>query len=211
MLERFNSLAMSEGCKMYRNWEIYVVHQRDEKDGCVPTGYEILLKAKEIEFDDDKFQENVNCVLIRNELNDFNNVANEIKKQYPDFENKHKISFEWKPFSEGEKKLKTIKELFDEDILTLVSLPNFKHSPLYYPNEEGIEILKPVVKDSQIIEGCHIMPVIGVHKDYLLLFHYMNKEGIKTLTCVHNNDLVWIHDNTEGFANDIAYLRQSNL
>jgi len=193
---------MFDGFKMYENWEFYVVRQRDPETGCIPTGYEILLKDKGIEYDG--FQEKVDCVRLDGIANDFTTVAEKIKKEYPNIEGQG-ISFEREEFEQikggGEKKFKKIKELFDKDIFILVSLSAIEPIRYDYTNKVNIILSGHTL-------NTHIMPIIGINEDYLILFDHKNKEDIIILRLVPKPILIWFHDNIPG-GHDIAYLKES--
>lgn len=86
----------------FPNWQSFVVRQRRPKTGCIPTGFEILLRAAKAEgicFDtfQDDFDLDQHGGTPRN---NFGSVAAEVKKVYPN------VVFTCKSFEKGEGNLK---------------------------------------------------------------------------------------------------------
>jgi hypothetical protein len=194
MLEEFNLFATSNGFEVYGNWDSYVVRQYEDY-WCIPTGYEILLRAKGIKgINSYEFQKKVDCGKDNNNLK---TVGEKVQKEYPDIN----LGYEQFLIHEGrtgKDKLNEIERLFKDKIFILVSVPVIVHTAHDNPNIKGIEILEPKL-------GSHIMPIIAMNESHLILFDHMNKEGINILKLFRRDTLEWLHDKISG-ADDIAYL-----
>ena len=165
------------------DWERSATIQKNPDTGCIPTGYEFLLKmARTEKIDFDSFQEDFDLIKKFNDSNaaNFSSVAYEIKKVYP-FINISILSYEK---NEGQKKLNKIIELIDQGQPVLISL---------------------CINEFSDQKGWHIMPVIGVMDDELWLLTGNRTNGISEQFHINFSKFVYIHENYPG-GNDIAFL-----
>ena len=87
-------------------WEKNAVVQRKLDTGCVPTGYEYLLRSAGVQgIDYAKFQEEFD---LGNEVNDYPTVARAINRKYPD------VRFAWSHFKSSEESMQFIERSVDE-------------------------------------------------------------------------------------------------
>jgi hypothetical protein len=107
---------------VFPNWKTYAVHQRRPMTGCIPTGYEMILRAagaNGVQFDSfqDDFDLDINLGRSQFEpINHFGSVASEIQKKYP------WVEFDWKQFDSGADKVNFIDEQLAQQHPVLVSL-----------------------------------------------------------------------------------------
>ena len=168
---------------VFPDWQKNAVHQRRHKTGCIPTCYEMMLRAadvKDVSFDtfQDEFDLDFQGGPTRN---NFNSVAKAVEQKYPF------IEFAYEVFQKGDgaKKLKRVEELIGQKKPVLVSITN-------RPNGGN---------------GWHIMPVVDFSEEDLILLKYVDQDA-KVYTCtISKNDFVSYHENYEG-GNDIAYLKR---
>jgi hypothetical protein len=166
----------------FPEWEKFAVHQKKPKSGCIPTGYEMLLRAAKVEtINFDTFQDEFDLDKDRKPeeipKNDFESVANEIRKKYP------AIIFKRIIFVNGEEKLRFIEDCLSKHQLVLFSLSLV---PFGHP-------------------GWHIMPIVDADEEYLFLLNWVDEDGKPDVKRIRKFDLVYIHDNFPG-GNDVAYL-----
>jgi hypothetical protein len=165
------------------NWEQSAVQQCRPKTGCIPTGYEMLLRAAGatgINFatfqDDFDLDKDLNeGELVRN---NFVSVATAVQKVYPKIKFRH-VQFEQ---LQGMDKLNAIEEQIGAGRFVLISIALIPFGG----------------------NGWHIMPVVNITDDKLMLL-----KGIKDCnpeTClISKDDFIMIHNTYHG-GNDIAYL-----
>lgn len=113
-LRRVAARELSNAKSLLPNWEQYAVAQRRPATGCIPTGYEFLLRiggVPGIAFD--RFQEEFD---LGDAVNNFRSVADAVTRKYP------QARFEVKVFDRGEDELRFIKESLDRGQPILVSL-----------------------------------------------------------------------------------------
>ena len=93
----------------FPDWKRFAVRQRHAASGCIPTGYEILLRAAGVEgIDLDSFQDDFDLDLAPGmpPRNNFESVADAVRAKYPSISFK-RIGFKtglrnwrsWKPAS----------------------------------------------------------------------------------------------------------------
>jgi len=97
-------------------WEDVVVPQKYEKTGCIPTGYEWLIRYLGIKVNLDKFQDEFDLERSHKGDNDFRSVANEIMKKHPF------IKIKTKDFPTGLEKVKFVYKLMEKGVPCLLSL-----------------------------------------------------------------------------------------
>ena len=169
----------------FPDWKNYIVPQRRPFSGCVPTGFEIILRAAKIEgidfstFQDDFDLDKNNIPGTQQPRNNFFSVAAEIKLKYPF------VDIGIKVFQKGEgvDKLKFIEKNISEQRPILISLA-----------------LKPFGYD-----GWHIMIVVDSNSDELVLLNKVSINGVIEPCNINKHELVRIHENYDG-GNDVAYL-----
>jgi hypothetical protein len=163
----------------FPDWKKFAIYQREEQTGCIPTGYELLLRAagaRGIDFS--AFQEDFDLDRHGGEpRNNFGSVANEIKKKYPSVA----FACESFPKGKGSKKLARIEEMIQKKQPVLVSIASGPGG------------------------GWHIMPVVDSDIDNLVLLHHVDKAGKAYPESIKKKELVFRHDNWKG-GDDIAYL-----
>lgn len=167
---------------VFPGWEKYAVRQKRPESGCIPTGYEMLLRAAEVEtINFDNFQDEFDLDKDRKPgempKNDFVSVANVIHIKYPS------VIINIRTFTSGEEKLKFIEECLSNHRLVLISLSliPFGH------------------------KGWHIMPVVDADQENLLLLNGIDESGKPDLKSIRKIDIVVIHNVYPG-GNDVAYL-----
>jgi len=164
-------------------WKNSPTTQKEPNTGCIPTGYEFLLKMAGIQnVNYGSFQDDFD---LNKRLNDpsaanFRSVADEIKNKYPF------IHFEINSFgkNEGQKKVDKIIELIENNQPVLISINITSFS------------------DKQ---GWHIMPVIGIIDDKIRLIKNIDDNGNPDLVEILFSKIVEIHEAYPG-GKDIAYL-----
>jgi hypothetical protein len=165
------------------DWRDSATIQKEPKSGCIPTGYEFLIKMGRIEnvvhntFQDDF---DLNKRFNDSSAANFRSVAEEIKRVYP-FINIEIESFDKK---EGQKKVAKIKELIEKDEPVLISLN---------------------INEFTGKMGWHIMPVIGISDNRFRLLKSYVDFGKPNLIWITFSNIIKIHENYPG-GEDIAYL-----
>ena len=169
---------------VFPDWQKYAVPQKRLNSGCIPTGYEIILRAagmKGIDFStfQDDFDLDKDLQPGQQYQNNFESVANVIKSKYPH------VNLKKEDFAkgQGQLKLKTIEQMLLKKKPVLISLA-----------------LAPFGK-----RGWHIMPVVDASDDDLTLLHGTLGNGQFQLMDIEKSAFVKIHDQYDG-GNDIAFL-----
>jgi predicted metal-dependent HD superfamily phosphohydrolase len=167
------------------DWKRFAVRQRRPLSGCIPTGYEMLLRAANVQDVDldsfqDEFDLDQDVAIGVAPRNNFESVADAVRAKYP-----HLI-FKSVSFATGAAKLAFIEELIAaQQLPVLVSL-----------------FMAAVFEDST---GWHIMPVVEASDDELTLLHSVLPDGRCRVLRVPKSDLVRIHDEFPG-GKEVAYL-----
>jgi hypothetical protein len=167
------------------DWEKFIVPQKRPNSGCIPTGFEILLRAAGIEgINYETFQDEFDLDKDRKPQeqpkNDFDSVSLAVQKKYPNV-NFKRISF---PKGKGEEKLNFVEEQITKHRLILVSIA-----------------LLPIFN----VLGWHIMPVVDIDKDNLTLLYSVETNGRKQILKLKRLDFISIHNNFDG-GDDVAFL-----
>ena len=164
------------------NWENHIVPQKRRDSGCIPWGFELLLRiegAPLIDFDG--FQDRFDLDKREGQAprNNFRSVADAISQQYPH------VSFAVKDFprDKGADKVAAVEHLVAKGKPVLVSMPL---KPLGYP-------------------GWHIMPVVEISEGTFLLFHSVSSIGVPQLLPISRDKLIKVHGEYEG-GHDIAHV-----
>lgn len=170
---------------VFPNWRQYAVHQRRPQTGCIPTGYEMLLRAAQMPgIDIDTFQDDFD--LDRNlqpgqqPSNNFESVAAAVRQRYPH------VCFIRRQFPQGSgwEKVRFI--------------------------EDGLRQQRPVLVSLSVVhnnhhQGWHIMPVVDATSDTFVLLHHVDPDGSPVTCDVAKECVAWLHDNLPG-GDDVAFL-----
>ena len=165
-----------------KNWETSLVIQKDPRLGCIPWGYEWLLRVsgvKGINFE--TFQDEFNLQARGEDENNFSTVANAIKKKYPH------VQFIRKTFEPGHgyEKVQFIERLIERDISCLISLlVNYQYPKKY-----------------------HIMPVVFINEDKLKLIWRVEENKQPKICDIEREKVILRHDNFPG-GDDIAWYEE---
>lgn len=168
----------------FPDWKKYTATQKRLQTGCIPTAYEILLRAANTSginfatFQDD-FDLDQNGGAPRN---NFDSVAQEVRKKYPT------VTFINEPFPKGDgrKKLARVEEFLAVQKPVIVSLANAPFGG----------------------RGWHIMVVVDATDTDLTLLEYVDQTGKAHIKTISKADFAAIHDKYAG-GDEIAYLQQS--
>jgi len=182
-----DSPAPNKELSVFPNWKEFAVPQRRSATGCIPTGYEFLLRAagaQGIDFSSfqDEFDLDKSLALGESPQNNFVSVATAIKQRY-DWVEFTRVAF---PRGSGGKKVERVESLLRERRPTLVSIA-----------------LEPFGE-----RGWHIMPVVDLTDREFLLLHHMNADRSVQLCKLSVAEVARIHDVYEG-GDDIAFLERS--
>lgn len=166
-------------------WERHVVRQKRPNSGCVPTGFEILLRFAAVEginFDtfQDDFDFDKDLEPGKNHINDFQSISHAVNQRYP------KVNICFESFTHGEDKLYFIENYLSrqQPILLSLSLAHIQ------------------------INGWHIMVIIGSDQDNLLLFKCMDKNNKPEVISITKKEIIKIHNQYSG-GKDVAYLEST--
>jgi len=167
---------------IFPDWQKFAVRQRRDATGCIPTGYEILLRAAGAQgIDFAAFQDDFDLDRYGGSpKNHFNSVAAEIKKKHPNVE----FTCEFFPKEKGAEKLARVEKLI------------LKQQPVLVPLA-----LSPS-------GGWHIMPVVDADVDSLVFLHHVDAAGVSHPMVVKKSDFVYRHDNWNG-GEEISFLTKS--
>lgn len=170
---------------VFPRWKVYATHQRRIETGCIPTGYEMILRAadaKGVDFGSFQDDFDLDVSIGRGQsvpLNNFESVAEEIRKKYP------WVEFASKSFATGNEKLIFIDESLSKNQPILISLAQ---APFGRP-------------------GWHIMPIVDANdKEYLLLQH-VREDGSCLTDWLSKAYVASIHDRFSG-GKEVAYLQK---
>jgi hypothetical protein len=170
----------------FPDWQKYAVHQRRPKTGCIPTCYEIILRAAGvIEIAYESFQDDFDLDQHGGApRNNFESVADEIHRKYPF------VEFACDSFAKGDgaEKLARIEYFIGHRRPVIVSLANAPFGG----------------------RGWHIMVVVDATKEALTLLEYVDRNGMAMTVTISKEDLVRIHNEYPG-GKEIAYLANPNL
>ena len=168
-----------ERMSAFPNWQQFAVHQRRNDTGCIPTGYEMLLRAagaKGIDFK--TFQDDFDLDQHGGQpRNHFVSVGEAIKKKYPN------VDYVCEPFAKGKgaEKLARVEERVQNRQPVLISLAQ---TP---------------------VGGWHIMPVVDSDANSVTLLEHVDKDGNVHTKTIQKTDFVTRHDYWKG-GDEIAYI-----
>lgn len=158
------------------NWNRYLVVQRDPQLGCIPAGYEWMLRMAEFPgIDFAGFQDEFNLQANGRGANDFASIANAVQAKYP------YVKIEHGEFTSGEEKITFLGRLIEKGIPCLISLT-----------------LQPR-------GGWHIVPVIYIDESILKTIWSVEAGGRIVILELSLNDIVNRHNHWAG-GNDLAWL-----
>lgn len=171
----------------FPDWQKFVIPQRRPLSGCIPTGYEMLLRAAGIPgidfttFQDD-FDLDKDLKPGDTPRNNFDSVGGAINQKYPH------VRFKRVVFSkgEGDKKLQFVKNSISNHRLVLVSL-------------NSLPIFNKAV--------WHIMPVVDVDDVNLYLLYVVQDNGGIQIMTLPKKEFVRIHEEFDG-GDDVAYFEE---
>jgi hypothetical protein len=162
------------------NWNKAFVVQRDQILGCIPTGYEWMLRVVDLpEIDFERFQDEFNLQAIGIDENNFDSIAQAVQTKYPAVKIAHK------DFQNGIEKGEFIKWLVEKGIPCLLSLA-------LRPNG-----------------GWHIMPIIYIDDRVLRTIWSVEANGKVNLCEFTTDDIINRHTNWAG-GKDVAWLDLSS-
>lgn len=164
----------------FPNWQQFAVHQKRLETGCIPTGYEMLLRASgATDIDFTTFQDDFDLDQHGggSPANHFVSVGEAIKKKYP------KVEYVCLPFAKGKgnEKLDKVEEKIVNQQPVLISLAEAPDG------------------------GWHIMPVVDSTSDSLILLRYVEKGGKFHIQTISKAEFVMRHDHWQG-GEEIAYI-----
>jgi len=158
------------------DWEKHLIIQRDEELGCIPTGYEWLIRMSDDErVDFTNFQEEFNLQRQGIEENNFQTIGDAVSSIYS-FLSFHRIIF-----TTGQEKVAFITEKLSNNIPLLVSITL---------EERGT---------------WHIMPVVAITSQEMKMVWNVNAKSKVRLYSLPITDVIYRHDNWPG-GNDVAWL-----
>lgn len=158
------------------NWDKHLVIQRDPNLGCIPTGYEWMLRVAEIpgiDFENFQCEFNLQANLMGD--NNFESIAKAVRNRYPT------VRIENKVFNDGREKVIFIRELIEKGIPCLLSLA-------LQPNG-----------------GWHIMPIVYIDDIVIKTIWSVGLDGIPDIFECSLNNIINYHNERVG-GKDIAWL-----
>lgn len=169
---------------VFPNWLSFAVPQRRQRTGCIPTGYEMLLRHASVggvdfsTFQDD-FDLDINLGNGQAEArNDFGSVAAAVKKRYP------WVTFDQRAFATGAEKVAFIDGMLAAKQPVLISL---------------------ALKPRNRVGGWHIMPIVDATTDQYLLLWIVDPNGTAHTEWIDKSTMAAVHDQFEG-GKEVAFL-----
>lgn len=169
---------------VFPDWQKYAVDQRRPHSGCIPTGYEMILRsvgAKNVDFPSfqDDFDLDKDLKPGDRPKNNFESVAASVRSKYP------AVRFCRVGFDQGKG---TDKLAFVEKRLA-----------------SGQPVLVSIANEPCGGKGWHIMPVVDATDDDLILLKMVDSSGTPETCTLPKDEFVRIHDKYDG-GDDVAYL-----
>lgn len=177
----------NKNASVFPNWKKFAVHQRRPQTGCIPTGYEMILRAakvKQVDFTTFQDDFDLDKQLGKGQTaprNNFVSVAEAIRKKHPN------IVFEQQVFETGADKIAFIDKQLKTRKPLLVSVA--------------------VVQDGQL-RGWHIMPIVDAKSSRYCLLQFVEANGEARIQWISKQQLADLHDQYEG-GKDVAYLKNN--
>lgn len=168
---------------VFPNWTDYAVHQRRSLSGCIPTGYEMILRAAGAEGVDfsafqDEFDLEVDLGKGQTDpRNDFGSVATLVNQRYP------WVVFEQRSFPSGSEKVAFVDSMLAERKPVLISLAMTPFGG----------------------RGWHIMPIVDADADKYLLLKVIEADGTPRTEWIEKSVVVMVHDRFKG-GKEVAFL-----
>lgn len=168
---------------VFPDWPKYAVNQRRLATGCIPTAYEMMLRAANLaDIDYGSFQDEFD--LDKNggaPQNNFMSVGRAVRAKYPE------VEFVCESFAKGKGKDKVarIDELIRQKKLILVSIAN----------------------EAAGGRGWHIMPVVDATADEFTLLEFVEPNGNVHTRLIKKTNVAMIHDDFAG-GDEVAYLKE---
>ena len=167
-----------EAHTVFPTWREHAIPQKNPSTGCIPWGYEILLRAACVNgIDFGTFQDEFDF----KERNNFGVVAKAVHDRYPT------VHFEHKDFEHGKDKLEFVERRLSRGQPSLVSIAL-----------EGLNANR---------RGWHIMPVVDASRDELVLLVSLGEDGKANLLRLPKLRFVQIHNDFAG-GTDVAFLNK---
>jgi hypothetical protein len=171
---------------VFPDWQKFAVPQRRQATGCIPTGYEMILKAAGamgIDFAkfQDEFDLDKDLMPSQAPRNNFKSVAAAVTARYP------AVVFQVREFGPGlgSNKLRFVEEQVTKKRPLLISLAQAPFNGM----------------------GWHIMPVVDMDETSLILLRVIRPDGSRELQRLLKSELVRIHNEYPG-GNDVAFLER---
>ena len=168
----------------FPDWQKYVIKQKRPATGCIPTGFEMILRAAGVAGVDfttfqDEFDLDKDLQRGEQPRNNFGSVARAVESKYPQVHLKTRV------FAKGEgiNKLAAVEAMISRSKPVLISLTI---------RPEG---------------GWHIMSVVDATDDSLTLLWSVDDDGSMNVMVLPKSDFVHTHDNFPG-GDDIAFLAE---
>ena len=160
------------------DWDKCLIEQRDLERGCIPTGYEWMIRVAGIEdVNLETFQEDFNLEARGEGGNNFDTIAEAVEERYSH------VRIQRRSFESGEDKASFIRELVEKGGPCLLSLA-----------------LGPGV-------GWHIMPVIYADGQKMeLVWSFDEESGVK-ICKIPLDEVIRRHNDWQG-GKDVAWLKQ---
>ncbi len=170
---------------VFPDWQKYAVPQRNPLTGCIPTGYEIILRARGIdEINFTNFQEQFDLDKDLPEgtpqKNNFQSVAAAVNKAYS------QVHFEIRQFPQGK----------GVDKLRFIEQQIVVHRPVLVSLFVGVHYGRICY---------HIMSVIDADAEHLFLLYSFQTVDNYSIMTIRKDLLVQLHNSISG-GDDVAFL-----
>ena len=160
------------------DWDKCLIEQRDLERGCIPTGYEWMIRVAGIEdVNLETFQEDFNLEARGEGENNFDSIAEAVERRYPS------VRIRRKSFETGEDKVRFIRDLV----------------------EKGVPCLLSLTLDPR--GGWHIVPVIYADDQKMELVLLVDGQGRRKICEIPLDEVIRRHNDWPG-GEDVAWLDQ---
>ena len=169
---------------VFPDWQNFAVHQRRQETGCIPTCYEMMMRAAGatgIDFDafQDEFDLDINLQPGQTPHNNFGSVARAVEAKYSF------VKFEQKSFTSSAEKVAFVDERLSKQQPIMISL----------------------CQEHQERICCHIMPVVDATDDEYTLLEYVDVNMKRHTKPITKAELARVHDAYED-GHDVAFLAE---
>jgi hypothetical protein len=166
----------------FPEWQKFCVVQRRPDSGCIPAGYEMILRAAGatgIDFAtfQDDFDLDKNRLPWQEGQNNFDSVADAVSRRYPE------VRFQSRSFLVGDEKLRFVEEQIAHQRPVLVSIA------LNWIGQQG----------------WHICPVVDATTAELALMWSVGPSGFPEVRPINKAEFVRVHDTFPG-GREVAFL-----